>query len=373
MADDGEDQNTGAKRAWWRRISARLPSFRQVAKGLGLLAVAVFVFLAVVSVYNSSQAVDDYIPRSWNAAIEKLGIVPLYPPQEDVYVGDVFLAVEPSTQQFKKLPNNLRDEAMMGRSVKIGHIDLSSHMDRPDDTRYFGDTKLEKDGTLSMTQPRVAVVPDPLEAGRVALSNLVFPAISLNHGASASGLLGALGLSAAGGSATKIVLSHVQAYGANPYAALVKLDMFCKDDLTRGFCIEEIARAHLAYMVGDDILKTAVLKTGGKDYIFEIRIFIVYRAYLTRSLQVGRADGAETGLFSAVPERKDDDQAPLDMTIEQPEAQNDGSQVATIAVSAANNTSAVEAGRGSKRNYWVNEKFIRPLVFGYRSVSMKMR
>ncbi|PZM07961.1 hypothetical protein CPY51_29835 [Rhizobium tubonense] len=61
----------------------------RIAKAIAALAVAAFLVFVGSSFFKTAAAVDDYIPKSWNAAIEKLGITPLYPPQEDVFVTDI--------------------------------------------------------------------------------------------------------------------------------------------------------------------------------------------------------------------------------------------------------------------------------------------
>lgn len=341
------------------------------------MVVAAMLFLAFVifvgnSFFKTAAAVDDYLPKSWNAAIERLGITPLYPPQEDIFVGDVFLAVAPSKRKFRDLPDDLHVDAMIGRSVKVGHINLTKYMRRPDDVRYFGDTARNNDGAISLSQPRRELAIDPADDGKIVLSNILFPAISLEREASVSGMWKSIGLGASSASAQKIVLSHVQSYGAEAYASTALLVRFCSDPQTLGFCIEKSSRAQLAYMMDDDVLRTATAVDDNKqDYVFEIRIFVVYRIYLARGMQVGSGDGINTRLFSSESAKPP---SAVTTSIEVAAKPVDGTT--PVVVKTENTDDAIgsaAASRGDKRIFWTNEPFNRPLAFGYRAVSMGMR
>ncbi|MGO8565328.1 hypothetical protein ACC743_38815, partial [Rhizobium ruizarguesonis] len=63
---------------------------------LAVVSALAMVLFAGMSIVRTGAAVDDSVPKSWNTAIERLGITPLYPPQEDVFVGDVLLALRVS-------------------------------------------------------------------------------------------------------------------------------------------------------------------------------------------------------------------------------------------------------------------------------------
>ncbi|MGO6757245.1 hypothetical protein ACCS42_09155 [Rhizobium ruizarguesonis] len=342
-----------------------------------VIGVAVIAFLAFVltSFFNTAAAIDDDVPRSWNASIEKLGITPLYPPQEDFYVGDVILAVTPAKRKFKSLPDDLQVDAIKGRSIRIGHIDLLKYMQRPGDVRYFGDSKRDENGTLSIVQPRREADIDPADNGKIVLSSLLFPAIRLEHSASVNGVWQRLGFGASSASAEKIVLSHVQSYGADAYTSTALLARFCADPATRGFCIEKSARAQLSYMMGDDILKTAPSIDNKPSYIFEIRVFVVYRVYLARGMLVGGGDGINTRLFSSEAGSMDvTEVSSPDVGVDhKPEERADEADVEVQPKVKTEAPPASSASRSDKRIFLTDEPFNRPLAFGYRSVSFGMR
>lgn len=359
-----------------------LPSIPKVIsiilKAIPIILIGIFGISAGLLWQRSHTEVDEYVPKSWNAAIERLGITPLYPPQEDVFVGDVFLAINPSKQKFRDFPDDIQRDSMIGRSVKVGHLDFTEFMRRPPDARYFGDNARNTDGSLALLQPRRETDKDSLDAGKVVLSDLLFPAITLERDGTFSGVERYLGLSASAASTEKIVLSHVQSYSADAYLSSTSLRAFCADKTTRGFCIEKSARTQLAYMIDDDILRTAKTDDGDTAYLFDIRIFVIYKIYLARGLQVGSGVGTTAQLFSTNGEKKPQASSikveALPLANSSPTSSGTpptpGSEDKPV---STEDNQAFQISRTDKRTFWSDEPFTRPLVFGYRSISMGMR
>ncbi|EJB01768.1 hypothetical protein Rleg9DRAFT_0512 [Rhizobium leguminosarum bv. trifolii WSM597] len=344
-----------------------------IPKALTVVAALAVVLFVGMSILRTGAAVDDSVPKSWNTAIERLGITPLYPPQEDAFVGDVLLAVTPSKLKFSNLSSDLQVEAITGRSVRVGHINLTKFMKRPDDTRYFGDSVRDANGSLALAQPTREVDSDPLNDGKILLSNILFPAITLEHEANVSGVWKAFGMGASSASAEKIVLSHVQTYGADAYSATALLAKYCADPSTLGFCFEKSARAQLSYIMGDDVLRTATTVEGKPGYVFEVRIFVIYRLYLARGLQVGGGDGVDTRLFSSEAGRTEAmsmNSIDYDANGEPPKTT---SPVDVKPKTVKITNQPLTASRSDKRSFWSDEPFNRPLAIGYRSVSFGMQ
>ncbi|HEX8665906.1 MAG TPA: hypothetical protein VF744_17975, partial [Beijerinckiaceae bacterium] len=89
------------------------------------------VVIAIVSVlFLLEKATDvpnlptdtDAVAREWNSTIGRLGIEPVYPPQEDVTVGDIFLVVTGDNS------GNI-SEALPGRALKVWHTDLTKELE----------------------------------------------------------------------------------------------------------------------------------------------------------------------------------------------------------------------------------------------------
>ncbi|NKL40053.1 hypothetical protein GFL57_03325 [Rhizobium leguminosarum bv. viciae] len=357
--------STGSKssKLWLGRIP-------KVLAGVAALAMVLFAGMSIV---RTGAAVDDSVPKSWNTAIERLGITPLYPPQEDVFVGDVLLSVTPSKLKFSNLGDDLQVEAITGRSVRVGHINLTKFMKRPDDTRYFGDSVRETNGSLALAQPTREADGDPSNDGKILLSNILFPAITLEHEANVSGVWKAFGMGASSASAEKIVLSHVQTYGADAYSATALLAKYCADPSTLGFCFEKSARAQLSYIMGDDVLRTATTVEGKPGYVFEVRIFVVYRLYLARGLQVGGGDGIDARLFSSEAGRSEATSINSIDNDANGKPPKTTSPVDVKPKTVTITSQPLTASRSDKRAFWSDEPFNRPLAIGYRSVSFGMQ
>ena len=78
--------------------------------------------------------VQQSLEENWNHTIQRLGIEPVFPPEEDLAVGDIFavavgidkdarLQFAPEWAQFYK------GETFLKRSVKLAHIDVREALD----------------------------------------------------------------------------------------------------------------------------------------------------------------------------------------------------------------------------------------------------
>ncbi|WP_353645106.1 hypothetical protein [Mesorhizobium sp. WSM2239] len=61
---------------------------------VGLMIFGLVVFFLVKPFDSPRELPDDNAAVAWNAAIERLGIQPLYPPQEDFFVGDIYVTLD---------------------------------------------------------------------------------------------------------------------------------------------------------------------------------------------------------------------------------------------------------------------------------------
>ena len=134
-----------------------------------LVPYAVLLGIALYFFWDSRQIIQESrefsISREWNATIAKLGVHPLYPPQEDFRVGDVYavlVSLDPANERW----NN--------RAIIIGHVDLDNDI-------------LENQRRRSRPRQTGATPPDwYLEsdsAERIVLRSIVFPGFDSNLGA----------------------------------------------------------------------------------------------------------------------------------------------------------------------------------------------
>ncbi len=64
------------------------------------------------------------VAKQWNEAIQKLGFEPVYPPVEDIQVGDVFAMITDD-----EASDSAADEPFAGRSIKLLHLDLTREIE----------------------------------------------------------------------------------------------------------------------------------------------------------------------------------------------------------------------------------------------------
>jgi hypothetical protein len=83
-----------------------------VLSGVAALAAAAFV---VFYVRQFAALSSDVVARSWNESISHLGKSPVYPPQEDVQVGDVLAAIVGGQSTY-----------LLRTAIRIDHIDMQN-------------------------------------------------------------------------------------------------------------------------------------------------------------------------------------------------------------------------------------------------------
>ena len=89
--------------------------------GLGAGAVVAVVAGYVWLVARPQEPAPDFtaedIISAWNDSIHKLGITAVYPPQEDMMVGDIWAVIVSELHK-----------PMLGKSTRIGHINLRAEI-----------------------------------------------------------------------------------------------------------------------------------------------------------------------------------------------------------------------------------------------------
>src|SRR4051794_21742581 len=86
-------------------------------------AVALLVAGFVAFTWVAPVVPEKSVAQQWNEAISRLGIEPVYPPQEDIAVGDVFVILTNDEL------NEVEKEPLAGRSMKIWHVDMTTKLE----------------------------------------------------------------------------------------------------------------------------------------------------------------------------------------------------------------------------------------------------
>ncbi|HXO72430.1 MAG TPA: hypothetical protein VN838_26015 [Bradyrhizobium sp.] len=322
------------------------------------------------------------IEDNWNRTIKSLGVSPIFPPEEDLVVGDVLAVVVRDVDiDSHEQTNTVARRAFVNRTVKLAHVDVSQALD----TAYQN---------LPVFPATVGTIL-PLRSGvartfsdAVLLSNLpraAFPRLKIQGVSNAAGGLAADGSgSASYGAGSQRVeefeLSDVRAYGLPSVAALQLFEAYCADPKTAEVCLEMTARKHLQRVVGDHINQRYVDdRSGDYKYALEVEIVMVYRVYLTGSITDLRRteDSKKGGLMALWPFGSSQSTAPVAAPASTPATGDTAGQIQALNDKLADierRLAGVKNGGAlSYQSFFGNEsslegKFDRPVAIGYRGV-----
>ncbi len=362
---------------------------------LGVVSLAAFLYVADY-VYDilvdDSYAVlkEDDIGLAWTNGIARLGIRPIYPPQEDLRVGDIWVIISGTSDNVP----------VLSKAVRLETLDLRSEIFNGDRFRpIFSDTvKKDKDNefrTLSrrevgpiVRQPANQkpsedkaknVEEEKQEKAKdekakaeqfIATSITAFPGFSINHVKRSSASWGIANMLFGGdrkaGEVEQVMVNEVETYGAPAWEALKRLTGWCFGD-GKDICADDkIARQFLSLALPS---QANVLEVKDCKYTSRIELIMISRVFMTREIDSQRwlvgSRGARLDL-SAKPASK---LPPATGTA-------DPSPTATGSVPPLEDTDAA-SGRLStfssdKTQMGLKGVFQRPLVFGFRSVSIAL-
>ncbi|WP_146618867.1 hypothetical protein [Rhodoplanes elegans] len=282
--------------AWGQRIKGFLQSLLQfkaaafaLASIAGFLLMIIFVLWWVNGASNPSN--EESVAKQWNSAIAKLGLDPIYPPQEDIAVGDIFLILTDDALGEKA------SETLQGRSLKIWHVDLSADLKTAyKQTFIFPETAPRPKGNDEIWPQTVAQTSIfDLPTDRRHLPILILPDFTVAHVRRASGavgfgakLLNLVGVTDSEENRTiEIRIPSAETYGVSAIVANSYLNEFCSNPRSRPICTEEGARGFMSTLVGD--LAFQRVPTGKPDgstkFRLGVEILLVNRLYLTRSIE----------------------------------------------------------------------------------------
>jgi hypothetical protein len=330
---------------------------------LGSVVLAGLVVLWTASRPEEQTATD--IIADWNRTISKLGIEPVFPPEEDIYVGDIFAVVtedrldssaKPAPAGSNAISTLSASNPLLNRAVKIDHVDMTKIL-----KEFYGQLPV-----FSATTPRPAAdrdiwpqTPDSdpfIASEHKFLSLAAFPAFTIKTSNTGSGdaalpLLGRLRFSWDRKDSEELEIVFAETYGIPTVMAAAILANYCRDPFSQSACIEKNVRDHLSFLMGG---KVKDLLPGTGNYRFDVQLHFVYRAYLTRA--INRRSAASVAR-EANSERPTPPAAPV-ATGAAPQGQP----------SAAAPGIDASAKSRSDRESSLDRAFQRPIVFGYRAV-----
>lgn len=309
----------------------------------------------------------------WNQSIARLGIEPVFPPQEDLYVGDLWAVILDSSSN-----------SLLGKSVRIAHIDLReqinfAHSQHP----IFSDTaKRNADAEYRSQETRENNI--DTQDRRISLSLAAFPGITISNATNSKSSLGSnigwFGASRDILEIEEIRIPVAETYGVPIAEAYGLLDIWCHAPATKIFCTETFARKVLASVNGTLSIEST---PDGKNNSRIVLQFIT-RVFLTRQIDHRRST---SGSFGAVGHASLDPAAlaattnattvsnttpPNDATAESRARLALDARERDNRAGSQNSTPAAEISRNTAygSEVTIHEVFQRPVAFGFRAITL---
>ena len=334
------------------------------------------------------QAVNDAVSveDEWAKTIRKFGIEPVFPPEEDLTVGDVLAVVVKDNE-----PDAESEESkisartpLLKRSVKLAHIDVREALQKtyelvpvftsPSDAR----PTTQVAGKPSPPPPIVART-FTTETIQSDLPRAAFPKLKVQGSAStstgfAASLRSFAGYAIGNTGLEELYLTEVRTYGLPSADAEDLLKGYCATEKTKHVCLEKTARKHLERIVGDNINRKYIYdKRGNERFAITVDIVMVNRVYLARAIrnvnQSGLAESARVAFGQRSEPAQQSAPDPAATGAERVELDAMKKRVAELEKQLSNATGgAAGYGRSHDRESMLNESFDRPVAIGYRSV-----
>jgi hypothetical protein len=357
---------------------------------VAILIAGFFIVRYLGGMASRGSVADASIEENWNKTIKGLGVSPIFPPEEDLVVGDVLAVVVRDVDLDSHVQTDtVAKKPFVNRTVKLAHVDVLQALDDAyKNLPVFPATA----GTLPQLRSVVARnFPDAVLLGN--LPRAAFPRLKIQGVSNAAAGVNAAGsgwwsFGAGSQDTEEFELSDVRAYGLPGVLALQLFDAFCAQPDKAEVCQEATARKHLQRVVGDHVNARFVDdKSGDYRFALEVEIVMVSRVYLTSSIVDLRrtADSKKGGLAALWPFGSSSNEAPATPvpayevapapsptlvagSADQVQVLND--RLAKVERSLAG---VKNGGALSYESFFGNEsslegKFERPVAIGYRSV-----
>lgn len=329
-------------------------SYLSCARTFGLpilLAIGAVAILYFWRVWGESFVDTDrsFTMGRWIEAVERLGIAPLYPPQENFRVGDVYLTLTLNPNVSLSAVEREKLAPLNYVSLKLGHADVSEAIRRIPEHPMIKRQVQDESFALAVSAS------DDIQVARV-----MFPTVVSRQAIDAQNTLG-FGAYVNARRNDRVEIANAWTYGINPVDALTLLYEFCQKPEMAFYCTDLGARALLGYGIGS---RFNTQQSSGEN-IFDVSILIVSQVYFTTSFNLSLALGS-----SADAQQRSDHM--------QPEATPE----ASVNTDAQNNRNE-EARPDLRQRDFVGARFNSdsdltavyhqnsPLVFGYRAMSMR--
>lgn len=346
---------------------------------LSVVLVIAFIIAVVRPFAAQPEPRANDVAAAWNDSISRLGILPVFPPEEDLHVGDLWGVIAGDTDE----------TPLLGKAVRLTHVDLRDLMlvDRKNQP-IFPDTVAIVAGDPFRNQARNEVATFGL-TDPISLTLTAFPGITIRHSRRATGSLlarslGGIGAAREGFELEEIRIPVAETYGVDAPAAVGRLDAWCSAPASRLYCSDEFVRRVMAFAVSD-----RVMTVREERYVVQLQLQLVTRVFLTREIEqsrvrddstgaTARAQLGRTAAASSTPVEAEPAAPPAEG--QAPETAEAHGRAALSARDATNNaalnsrstSAAALLSRADGTEIAVRQIFQRPVVFGYRAVTVTL-
>jgi hypothetical protein len=329
---------------------------------VGLAAVAGAALAWMGLHWARGAPIEQSVEEKWNVALRELGVEPVYPPEEDIEVGDVFAIVSSDS-----IPENgIVNSPLANHAIRLWRIDLSKAVDSNYSNIYVFSKKKDPPSDNPPAPESVFTLADHASD----LPIVTFPKFRLTDSRAAKfGFVGNF-LSAFTGSAgansdveTEVSISRTETYGVPYLVAENALVNFC-EQVFPAACEDQAVRKVLSTRIGAQIFDIVEDKTShARQYRMGVEVGLINRVFLTREIQT-RLVHAESVSGQAKLGSGD-----------APSASGKPADGAGAATDAAENatpaTGAAETGSASESSglavSFDGKVLVRPVVFGFES------
>src|SRR3990170_2050415 len=113
--------------------------------------------LAIIRPWEDPLPPPEDASALWSESVSRLGIEPLFPPQEDFHVGDVYVVISAYDEADGTTREKSPDRPLLRKSAKIGHLDLRHISIDTGRAPVFAQTVVNGDGAVALYQQREEV------------------------------------------------------------------------------------------------------------------------------------------------------------------------------------------------------------------------
>lgn len=371
------------------------PVIKKTTPYLGAAALSGgLIFLVIFWTNEPNDLPQENIARQWNSAINQIGIDPVYPPQEDLMVGDVFLVT--SDVGSKDDPDGAIS-ALGRKSLKLWRMDLGRELDALYASSFtFPKTRQRVSEGIIWDHEAIDVSIFSRGGQRKHMPVVVFPEMTVARirESSARSKFGFAGMGAAFGSTgssdrtTEIRIRGAESYEIPYLVAAGALDKFCSDKVFGVYCTDEGARRALSSVLGKPVYELITDPTDEtkETYRIDVEIMIISGVYLTRWIETVDRTEKIFGIDANIAESIENALEEIEAVAIENDSPSQGEEVATSDISKEalkNNLDKIRenisrisavgplsggALSANSRGVSVNETLPRPVAIGFKSV-----